>query len=179
MIVVVPDSKTVYRGAMYSSSSTTGDFEKFIAHDVVAYIDAHYRTIPKRQSRGLVGHSMRGYGATRIGMKHADVFGTLYIMSRCCLSPMAGGGPGPAAQLKERAIAGEKKAAAAKSAADLAAQSPGFAAAQYARAAAWALNPKNPPLYFDFADEGRRSAAGCRSEVRRERTARVHRSVHW
>ena len=30
MIVVLPDSKTVYNGSMYSSSVTTGDFEKFI-----------------------------------------------------------------------------------------------------------------------------------------------------
>src|ERR1700722_1633209 len=52
MIVVLPDSKTIYNGSMYSSSQTTGDFEKFIYHDVVAYIDAHYRTIPDRQSRG-------------------------------------------------------------------------------------------------------------------------------
>jgi S-formylglutathione hydrolase FrmB len=150
MIVVLPDSKTVYNGSMYSSSVTTGDFEKFIWHDVIAHIDAHYRTIPKRESRGLVGHSMGGYGASRIGMKHPEVFGALYIMSPCCMSPMTGGGPGPADQMKERAIAGEKKAAAAKSPADLAAQSPGFGAAQYATAAAWAPDPKNPPLYFDL-----------------------------
>lgn len=54
-IVVLPDSKTMHNGSMYSSSVTTGDFERFISHDVVAYIDAHYRTIPKRESRGLVG----------------------------------------------------------------------------------------------------------------------------
>jgi len=150
MIVVLPDSKTVYNGSMYSSSVTTGDFEKFISHDVVNYIDAHYRTIPNRESRGLAGHSMGGYGASRIGMKHPEVFGALYIMSPCCMSPMTGGGPGPADQMKERAIAGEKKAAAARSPADLAAQSPGFGAAQYATAAAWAPNPKNPPLYFDL-----------------------------
>jgi S-formylglutathione hydrolase FrmB len=134
---------------MYSSSVTTGDFENFIAQDVVSYIDAHYRTIPNRRSRGLVGHSMGGYGASRIGMKHPDVFGALYVMSPCCMSSMVGG-PGPADQMKERAIASEKKVAGAKSPADLAAQSPGFAAAQYATAAAWAPNPKNPPLYFDL-----------------------------
>ncbi len=150
MIVVLPDSKTIYNGSMYSSSVTTGDFENFIAHDVVTYIDAHYRTIPQRTSRGLVGHSMGGYGASRIGMKHPDVFGALYIMSPCCMSPMTGGGPGPPDQIKERAIAGEKKAAAAKSPAELAAQSPGFAAVQFASAAAWAPDPKNPPLYFDL-----------------------------
>src|SRR5271166_3768512 len=97
MIVVLPDSKTIYNGSMYSSSMTTGDFENFIAHDVVAYIDAHYRTIPNRTSRGLVGHSMGGYGASRIGMKHADVFGALYIMSPCCMSARGAGRANPAA----------------------------------------------------------------------------------
>jgi S-formylglutathione hydrolase FrmB len=109
-----------------------------------------YRTIPDRQSRGLAGHSMGGYGASRIGMKHPDVFGALYIMSPCCLSSMAGGGPGTADEIKARAVASEKKVAAAKSPGDLAAQSPGFQAAQYATAAAWAPDPKNPPLYFDL-----------------------------
>jgi S-formylglutathione hydrolase FrmB len=150
MIVVLPDSKTLYSGSMYSNSVTTGNFEDFIARDLVVYIDAHYRTIPDRRSRGLVGHSMGGYGASRIGMQHPEVFGALYIMSPCCMSPMAGGGPGPADLMKERAIASEKKVADAKSPADLAAQSPGFAAAQYATAAAWAPDPKNPPLYFDL-----------------------------
>ena len=150
MIVVLPDSKTVYSGSMYSSSQTTGDFEKFVYKDVVAYVDAHYRTIPDRRSRGLVGHSMGGYGASRIGMKHPDVFGALYIMSPCCMSPMNGSGPGPANQAKERALTAEKRAAEAKSPAELAAQSPGFGAAVFADSAAWAPDPKNPPLYFDL-----------------------------
>lgn len=150
MIIVLPDSKTIYNGSMYSSSATTGDFERFIYHDVVAYIDAHYRTIADRQSRGLVGHSMGGYGASRIGMKHPDVFGALYIMSPCCMSHMTGGGPGSADQARERALAAEKKVKDAKSPADLAAQSPGFSVALFADAAAWAPDPKNPPLYFDL-----------------------------
>src|SRR6476469_447455 len=62
MIVVLPDSKTAHNGSMYSSSVTTGDFETFIAHDVVAYIDSHYRTMADRKSRGLGGHSVGGYG---------------------------------------------------------------------------------------------------------------------
>jgi enterochelin esterase-like enzyme len=43
MIVVLPDSKTVHNGSMYSGSVTTGDFEQFVAHDLVGYVDAHYR----------------------------------------------------------------------------------------------------------------------------------------
>ena len=138
MIVVVPDSKTVHNGSMYSSSVTTGDFEQFIARDLVAYIDSHYRTIPDRQSRGLVGHSMGGYGATRIGMKHSDVFGSLYIMSPCCLSPRTSVNPEIA-----------KKLEAVKTTAD-SASLPFFARATLASAAAWSPNPKNSPLYLDL-----------------------------
>src|ERR1035437_5193633 len=104
MIVVLPNSKTVHNGSMYSSSVTTGDFEKFISHDLVAYIDAHYRTIPNRLSRGLVGHSMGGYGASRIGMKHPDVFGSLYIMSPCCMSARIGGPTTPASDKALEAV---------------------------------------------------------------------------
>jgi enterochelin esterase-like enzyme len=138
MIVVLPDSKTVHNGSMYSSSVTTGDFETFIARDLVAYIDSHYRTLARRESRGLVGHSMGGYGATRIGMKHADVFGALYIMSPCCLSVR--GAPPPEV---------EKALAEVKSPADSAKLS-FFARATLASAAAWSPNPARPPLYLDL-----------------------------
>jgi enterochelin esterase-like enzyme len=138
MIVVLPDSKTLHNGSMYSNSVTTGDFERFIAHDVVAYIDAHYRTIPERASRGLVGHSMGGYGATRIGMKYSDVFGSLYIMSPCCLSPRSA--PNPEV---DKALEAVKKP---EDSANLSF----FARATLATAAAWSPDPKSPPLYLDL-----------------------------
>lgn len=147
MIVVLPDSKTVYGGSMYSSSATTGDFERFIAHDVVTYIDAHYRTIPRRMSRGLVGHSMGGYGATRIGMKHPDVFSSLYIMSPCCLSPMGARPANPAMQNAMASV--EKELEPVRTPADAAGLS-FFARAQLASAAAWSPDPKDPPLFFDL-----------------------------
>jgi enterochelin esterase-like enzyme len=140
MIIVLPDSKTLHNGSMYSSSVTTGDFEKFISHDLVAFIDAHYRTIPDRLSRGLVGHSMGGYGATRIGMKHSDIFGSLYIMSPCCLSPH------PAGSIKPEL---GKALEAVKTPEDSAKLS-FFTRAMLASAAAWSPDPKNPPLYLDL-----------------------------
>jgi len=140
MIVVLPDSKTAHNGSMYSSSVTTGDFETFIARDVVKYIDAHYRTIAERTSRGLVGHSMGGYGTARIGMKHADVFGSIYMMSPCCLSARQ---VGPSAQEMEKAVAAMK---APTDSASL----PFFSRAQLAAAAAWSPNPNHPPMYFDL-----------------------------
>jgi enterochelin esterase-like enzyme len=141
MIVVLPDSKTLHNGSMYSSSVTTGDFETFIARDVVAYIDAHYRTLPARESRGLVGHSMGGYGATRIGMKHPDVFGSLYMMSPCCLSPRDV--PPPELQ---RSLALVKRRE------DLEKQT-FIVRATLASAAAWSPNPNNPPFFFDLPFE--------------------------
>jgi S-formylglutathione hydrolase FrmB len=83
---------------------------------------------------------MGGYGASRIGMKHADVFGSLYIMSPCCLAPRgAGRGGNPA---NEKAVAEAKTPAEA-------AKIPGLGT-QLAVAAAWSPNPKNPPLYLDM-----------------------------
>jgi S-formylglutathione hydrolase FrmB len=140
MILVLPDSKTAYNGSFYSASATTGDFESYVTHDVVQYIDSHYRTLPERLSRGLVGHSMGGYGAARIGMRHPEVFGALYIMSACCLSPM-----------QPNALSPENVAAltALKSPADAASQ-PFPARATLATAAAWSPDPGRPPLYLDL-----------------------------
>lgn len=144
MVVVLADSKTVHGGSMYSSSATTGDFERFIAHDVVAYVDAHYRTIPDRRSRGLVGHSMGGYGAARIGMKHPDVFGSLYIMSPCCLSARLAGPANPRNDSLLEAVRTPGESA----------RLPFFARAQLASAAAWSPDPGNPPLYLDLPTRG-------------------------
>jgi len=140
MILVLPDSKTVHNGSMYSSSVTTGDFETFVSRDLISYIDRHYRTIARRESRGLAGHSMGGYGTSRIGMKHADMFGALYMMSPCCLSAR------DPAQVEPAVF---KKLEAVKSPAD----SAGLAfplRAQLATAAAWSPNPQKPPLYLDM-----------------------------
>jgi enterochelin esterase-like enzyme len=61
------------------------DGERFIAEDLVAYIDMHYRTLAARISRGLAGDSMGGYAALQVGTKRPDVFSSLYLMSACCL----------------------------------------------------------------------------------------------
>jgi S-formylglutathione hydrolase FrmB len=87
---------------------------------------------------------MGGYGATRIGLKHADVFGSLYIMSPCCLSPREAGPANPEADASLEAI---------KTPAD-AAQLPFPLRAQLAVAAAWSPNAKNPPLYVDLPMKG-------------------------
>ena len=151
MIVVLPDSKTIYGGSIYSSSVTVGDFESFIARDLVEYIDAHYRTVAARRSRGLVGHSMGGYGAARIGMKHPEIFGSLYIMSPGLLAPHPAELPRMGGDLKpEDAQKAFEAAVASMHSPQDAAQLTMSGRAQLAVAAAWSPNPKNPPLYLDL-----------------------------
>jgi S-formylglutathione hydrolase FrmB len=143
MILVMPNCMNAYGGCMYSNSVTAGNWEGYVAEDLVAYMDGHYRTIPARESRGLAGHSMGGYGTLRIAMKRPDVFGAIYALSSCCLNegnvrPPRDGAPSPAESIKS------------------AEQARGNRAAQgtLARAAAWAPNPANPPLFLDLPTKG-------------------------
>ena len=141
MILVMPDGNSKYDGSMYSSSVTSGDWEGFVADDLVGYVDSHYRTLANRASRGLGGHSMGGYGAIRIGMKRPDVFSSLYVLSACCLmnDPAAFARRPPPAPPP---ASGEN--------ANAAPRPRGFANVVNAEAAAWSPNPSNPPTYFDL-----------------------------
>jgi len=138
MILVMPNCMNVFGGCMYSSSVTAGDWEGYVAEDLVAYMDSHYRTLARRESRGIAGHSMGGYGALRIGMKRPDVFSSLYALSSCCLN-----------EGTVRARSNEPSPAETIHSID---EARGNRAAQgtLARAAAWAPNPANPPLFLDL-----------------------------
>jgi enterochelin esterase-like enzyme len=149
MIMVFPDSYTIYSGSMYSNSPTTGDWETFITQDLVSYIDSHYRTIASRESRGLAGHSMGGYGTFRIGMKYPEVYAALYPMSSCCLMNnqfTARGGAPAAKQGETKAFPpADKGGDAAKGKGK-----GGRGSTTNALAAAWSPNPMNPPQFFDL-----------------------------
>lgn len=135
-IIVLPDAHTIYGGSMYSNSPTVGDWETFIAQELVDYVDKHYRTLAQPQSRGLGGHSMGGYGTLRIAMKRPGVFSALYVMSPCCLMIDA-----PGREAVEQQIARMARGPLS---------GPEFSNALQAQAAAWAPNPGNPPYYFDW-----------------------------
>jgi S-formylglutathione hydrolase len=138
MILVMPNAYTVYQGSMFSNSPTTGDWEAYIAQDLVAYMDSHYRTIANRASRGLAGHSMGGYGTIRIAMKYPDVFSSIYILSACCLT--ANLNPQGAAFAQAEAVKSQAEAE----------KLPRGPITMLAEAAAWSPNPKNPPFFFDL-----------------------------
>jgi S-formylglutathione hydrolase len=139
MIIVMPNAYTRYQGSMYSNSVTTGDWETYVAKDLVAWVDSHYRTLATAASRGLAGHSMGGYGTMRIGMKYPDVFSSIYALSPCCMVPNmdAQAGRGGAAEAIHSQEEFEKADFGTK--------------AQFASAAAWSPNPRNPPFFLDLA----------------------------
>jgi len=130
MILVLPDAFTIYDGSMFSNSPTTGDWEAYIAKDLIGYIDGHYRTIADRRARGLAGHSMGGYGTVRIGMKHPEAFSVLYAMSSCCLM-----------NDPQRLVPGASANTPPSGA---------LAHALSAQAAAWAPDTLNSPTYYDL-----------------------------
>ena len=138
MIVVMPNAFNRFKGSMYSSSVTIGDWETFITKDLVDFIDANYRTISEVQSRGLAGHSMGGYGTIRLGMKYPDVFSVIYILSACCMEGTVSSNP-----------ESMKTMEAINSFEQLEDASFGVLAS-LASAAAWAPNPDKPPFYLDL-----------------------------
>lgn len=80
-ILVSVDMTTPLGASWFVNSPVTGNWEDFVVQELVPYVDASFRTIPTRDARGLVGQHMGAYGAIRIGMKHADVFGSIYGMN--------------------------------------------------------------------------------------------------
>ena len=76
-IVVYVDAWTAYGGSQYVNSPGTGEYHTYLCEDVVAFVDARYRTIADRESRAISGKSSGGFGAMITPMLRPDVFGAL------------------------------------------------------------------------------------------------------
>ncbi len=87
MIVVIGSGANFMGGSFYVNSPVNGNWEDFIVHDLVTFVDNHFRTIPSAASRGLAGHSMGGFGALNLGMHHPEVFGSIYALSPGLFDP--------------------------------------------------------------------------------------------
>jgi Predicted esterase len=90
MIVVTPNARNAFDGSFYANSPVTGNWEDFIARDLVGWVDAHYRTVPNRSGRGIAGHSMGGFGALSVAMDHPEIFSAVYALSPYGLTPARG-----------------------------------------------------------------------------------------
>src|SRR6185369_8195523 len=77
MILVMPDAFTRYGGSQYIDSSATGRYGEHVARELVAWVDARYRTRADRAHRGIAGKSSGGYGALVHGFLHPEIFGAV------------------------------------------------------------------------------------------------------
>ena len=56
-------------------------YGRLLTEELKPMIDARYRTRPERQHTGLGGSSLGGLATMYLGLRHADVFGHLAVMS--------------------------------------------------------------------------------------------------
>lgn len=77
MIVVMPDCMTLYGGNQYINSKGTGNYEDYLLDEIIPYTDENFRTIPRANSRCIIGKSSGGYGAMWLSMHHPDIFGLM------------------------------------------------------------------------------------------------------
>jgi S-formylglutathione hydrolase len=140
MIIVMPNADTLYGGSYYMNSVTNGNWQDFISHDLVKFIDTKYRTDNNPDKRGIAGHSMGGFGALSIAFEVPEIFTSVYSMNTCCFG--LGGGIGITDKAWQESILIETFD-------DLSTAS--FKPrAQFAIAAAVSPNPENAPFYLDL-----------------------------
>jgi S-formylglutathione hydrolase len=163
MIVVMPDGSNKFDGSFYTNSVTTGNWEDFVTQDLVKAIDTKYRTLARASARGIAGHSMGGYGALKLAMKHPEVYGAVYGMSACCMEwgeDLSLANPAWDKTLNFRGM--EDFEAAHKVINSKASNQEQFVAffsmAFVALSAAWSPNPQRPPFFADFPVEGHGSS---------------------
>ena len=84
-IVVLPDG-----GKSFYINSLDGRdrYEDFFIQELVPWVDRNFRTLASRQARGIAGDSMGGYGSLHIGMRHADLFGSISAQSAALIAKL-------------------------------------------------------------------------------------------
>jgi hypothetical protein len=79
-ILVAVDMNTSLGSSWCVNSPATGNWDDFVIQELRPYVDANFKTLPSRDSRGIAGEFMGGHCAIRLGMLHPDVFGSVYGM---------------------------------------------------------------------------------------------------
>jgi S-formylglutathione hydrolase FrmB len=76
-ILVWVDCWTSLGGSQFLDSPATGRYHTYLCEEIVPWVDAHYRTLPQREHRGIAGKSSGGYGAMITPMLRPDLWGGL------------------------------------------------------------------------------------------------------
>ena len=80
VMVVIPDGGF---SSWYFDSPVdpTYKYETFVSKELIAYIDANFKTRKDSKARAVTGNSMGGHGAMYLAFRHQDVFGNVGAMS--------------------------------------------------------------------------------------------------
>ena len=81
MIAVFVNGNNRLGGSFYLSSPVIGDNETYISRDLVGLIDTRYRTLAARESRGIQGFSMGGWGAMHLALKFPEIYSVVVAES--------------------------------------------------------------------------------------------------
>jgi S-formylglutathione hydrolase FrmB len=79
VMIVCPDGKNSWY--VDSPIEPAVRFETYVAREIPAYIDSHYKTVTTRFGRAITGLSMGGHGGLFLGFKNAAEFGACGSMS--------------------------------------------------------------------------------------------------
>ncbi|MGH7475435.1 MAG: alpha/beta hydrolase [Longimicrobiales bacterium] len=147
VIVVMPNGGNRYGGGFYRDSPVTGDWSGFVTNDLVTFVDAGFRTIPRAGGRAIIGHSMGGYGAIHLAMERPGVFAVAYAMSPCCLAPVDDLGFGNSSWIDARTLSDLAELERAIQRRDF------YVVAAIGVLSAFAPDTLNPPFFVDFPFE--------------------------
>jgi enterochelin esterase-like enzyme len=146
VILVRPDGfSSPYPASFYTSSVLYGDLEGYMSTDLIAWMDANYRTIPSRMKRALMGHSMGGYGALMYYGQHPDLY--------CCAAGVCASGLDLPSMLAINVygVLAELQAMGQQGPPWVYTPSAGFAnAVLFSMSGAFSPNLANPPFYVDL-----------------------------
>lgn len=92
-LIVQPDAENSFYTDYLDGSRL---YEKMVAEELVALVEARYRTLSDPGNRAIGGVSMGGYGALKIAMKHPDQFASV-----AGISPIVFGGEDPSVHIRE------------------------------------------------------------------------------
>ena len=93
MIVVMPAGHTSRGAAGAMSRTGTEEFVKDFVHDVMPYVERHYRVLKDRANTAIAGLSMGGNQTLQVAVAHLDRFGYIGVFS----SGLLGAFPQPGA----------------------------------------------------------------------------------
>ena len=79
LLIVTPGAENSWY--VNSATNPADRYEDAMTHDLIAEIDANYRTIATRHERAIAGLSMGGYGAMLYTLKHPELFGAAASIS--------------------------------------------------------------------------------------------------